>query len=373
MNTNNITKQLYMNIYRSLGGDPNTVFDSPDEIWNAIENIYDEGYDPIELSPLDITISENGSYIYTATDNDGYNSVNVNVEVAGSGSSLQWSLLGYNSEEQMVADTFTNDDILKTYNYVQQFGGVIPDGVNFQYIEIMYAPTSAYIQPRSDYSNMFDGCWNLKYVPSLDCSSAMFASSMFANCGSLTEVGTIDLSNCTTANGLFAQCQNLTYAPRVLLKKDTSDGVTIAGMFEYCMNLQHVDYIETSRVFDMSRLFFACHNLQALPAFPDCGWCTTVEDMLGTDMATPFSITEIGGFQSLGWNEACNRLDLHNCPNLSETAIYNVVDTIANRAEIGNSRGSLIFNNIFEGNIAEDVLTLANTKGWDISYQEIGF
>ena len=45
--SNNITKKLYENIYRALGGDPNVQFETAEDVWNAISDIYDEGYDPV--------------------------------------------------------------------------------------------------------------------------------------------------------------------------------------------------------------------------------------------------------------------------------------------------------------------------------------
>ena len=81
-NTNQYTYEMSMNILRALGGDPDAQYGSVDEIWNAIDEIYGASGDGIDLAPLNLSISENGSWTYNITEEiDAYVPVGITVDV----------------------------------------------------------------------------------------------------------------------------------------------------------------------------------------------------------------------------------------------------------------------------------------------------
>ena len=248
MSNNLITKQLYENIYRALGGDPNVQFETADDVWNAVTDIYDEGYDPIELTTLEMTITENGVHEVDALNNDGYNKVKVNVDVPTndiSGSDFDYSLIGYNETEaneikyilnaaQNFAISSYENNNLVSWDENAKYALFMPklkEGTwsTPQNTSIIYAPATKFGGDFPTASGYFDSCKALKKVSGIDLTNETSTAQMFMNCSSLIELPTIDMSTIQDTTNMFRQCNRLQSVNLV-----NTDNITTAEyMFEF--------------------------------------------------------------------------------------------------------------------------------------------
>ena len=61
-NTNNLSLTLSLNILKALGGDTSVQYDTVDDVWVAINEIYGRAGDGIDISAIILDITENGQY-----------------------------------------------------------------------------------------------------------------------------------------------------------------------------------------------------------------------------------------------------------------------------------------------------------------------
>ena len=70
-------------------------------------------------------------------------------------------------------------------------------------------------------------------------------------------------SKITNMSRMFYNCCNLTSIPNF----DTSNVINVGSMFSQCYNLTTVPNLNTSSVTDMSNMFYFCYNLTTIPNF----------------------------------------------------------------------------------------------------------
>lgn len=81
-NTNDLSLTLSLNILKALGGDTSKQYDSVEEVWVAIDEIYGRAGDGIDIEAIILNITENGQYNFDPTDQiDAYAPVHLTVEV----------------------------------------------------------------------------------------------------------------------------------------------------------------------------------------------------------------------------------------------------------------------------------------------------
>lgn len=256
--SNNITKKLYENIYRALGGDPNVQFETADDIWNAVTDIYDEGYDPIELSTLEMTITENGVHEVDAPNNDGYNKVKVEVAVENTGAALDFTQYGYNEADSAAATTFITDmiDTLAVYPTDGTSNWEIEKG------EMLFGPkitvnfTDGFSSP-----DIFSNETNLIYVPAPEVINMTRTSVMFQGCTALKKVPLFDTSNVTDMDYMFNQCKSLKKVPVY----NTSNVTNMSNIFSECINLREFPALDYNKVQMLDAAFAGCQNLSTYP------------------------------------------------------------------------------------------------------------
>ena len=79
---NNISYQLSLNVLKALGGDTSKNFQSVEEIWDDINEIYDNAGDRLDIQALILDIKNNGVYEYYPTETaDAYSPVKLNVNI----------------------------------------------------------------------------------------------------------------------------------------------------------------------------------------------------------------------------------------------------------------------------------------------------
>ena len=298
--SNNITKQLYENIYRALGGDPNVQFETADDVWNAVTDIYDEGYDPVDLTPLNVLVTQNGTFEYTAPDNDGYNkvTVDVNVPTSGGGGGLDFSTIGYTPEE---TDSM-NNKLQEEFNYSQQIIDTYNNSlITGDWFDLTSFKDTVYFPKLDGYvlnslSQLFSNNKKLKYVPPYECSDVPeeeygyypAATSMFENCVNLTDVPQINYSNAywcdsmfkntainyvdiqinypMSCTEMFSGCNNLAVVQH--LTENFNGCSSMREMFKDCGSLFIVpsEFNTTDALTETANMFFGCYNLQNAPS-----------------------------------------------------------------------------------------------------------
>ena len=81
-NTNNMSLTLSLNILKALGGDTSIQYDTVDDVWNAINEIYGRAGDGIDIEAIILNITENGQYDFDPTDEvDAFAPVHLTVNV----------------------------------------------------------------------------------------------------------------------------------------------------------------------------------------------------------------------------------------------------------------------------------------------------
>ena len=289
--SNNITKKLYENIYRALGGDPNVQFETADDVWNAVTDIYDEGYDPIELSTLEMTITENGVHEVDAPNNDGYNKVKVEVAVESTGgAALDFTQYGYSEADSAAATNFITEQIntLALYPTDGSSNWEIEKG------EMVFGPKIT-VNFTDEWSSpdIYSNETNLIYVPTPEVISMKRTSVLFQGCTALKEVPLFDTSNVTDMDYMFSQCKSLKKVPAY----NTSNVTNMSNICSECISLAEFPALDYSKVQMLDAAFAGCQKLMTYPENLDFSSAFTTGFMfnncsgLGLDMTTWTNVT----------------------------------------------------------------------------------
>jgi len=111
------------------------------------------------------------------------------------------------------------------------------------------------------FSQMFQECLTLKYVPSFDTTSGVDFSSMFASCYDLQTVGLLETSRGRDFSYMFQNCFSLQTIPLF----DTTEGVTFFNMFMACVALKTIPLLNTANGTDFGYMFGTCILLKTIP------------------------------------------------------------------------------------------------------------
>lgn len=249
----------------------------------------DDGYSSVEvivdvpepdLRQLNLSVTENGSYEYDTPDNiDGYNKVNLTVEVAGSGDGGKPKIY--------------NGTIINTGITISSDRGY-PDSVDFS---------------QYDWSRVYDGCYffNNAFAPSyntpVDWSNFeenfngkfLSAKYMFHHNSSGSSSANITypamngkMDDCLVMSYMFANNKN-TYNFSGIANWNTTKVLATDRMFYQCESLQKVPLFDTSNVVNMDYMFYYCRYLGNLPEF-DIGNVLTAKYMFSNCMYSLESI-----------------------------------------------------------------------------------
>ena len=119
-----------------------------------------------------------------------------------------------------------------------------------------------------DASNMFQNCYELKYIELPNKSSSIiYTNYMFENCYELTSINLgflEDVKNWSSGYGMFKNCKKLKNitVPKIhanLLKR-------LNEMFSGCTDLTEINLgqLKTLNIFTISRMFYHCEKLETL-------------------------------------------------------------------------------------------------------------
>ena len=112
----------------------------------------------------------------------------------------------------------------------------------------------------NDASNLFDSCWNLKHIQSIEFKKCTDydLSSMFSRCYSLICPEIFDTSLAKNMSWMFCSCYSLEIIPLY----NTSNVENMASMFDGCYSLKSVPALDLSNVTNADGMFGGCRSLE---------------------------------------------------------------------------------------------------------------
>lgn len=177
----------------------------------------------------------------------------------------------------------------------------------------------------------------------------------------------LNTSNVTNMSNMVYYCKNL-------IKIDTSgwdtSKVTIMdNMFNGCSNLQNIDLSswDTSKVTNMDRMFYMCSKLETI-GYMNC--ISVQKDKYPIYMYSANStLKNLGGFYMR--NSWVNNQGLANCPNLTVESLVNVLNSLYNFTENGetptSNEGKLALGATNLAKLTDEQKAIATNKGWTLS------
>lgn len=235
-NCNKMTNEIYFSpayriarsMYIAVGGDPDKTFDSVEDIYADVNAIFEEKSSRVNITALNVNITESGSYNFDDEAVTGYRPVNVEVNIP---QKVNFDRLNYRSTELA--------DIQADIDATPILPGEPPaywDSTDWfmNNTEMVYAPWMD-VQ-FTDVWDMFSGCAKLQFVPKYDTSQCTAFARMFYNCKSLNEIPDFDFSKATTLFNTFNGCTSLKRLPLM----DCGNVTTAKGMVTGCISLTDV-------------------------------------------------------------------------------------------------------------------------------------
>lgn len=290
---------------------------------------YDKGFADGEQAAKDkmieIQITENGIY----EDSNGYKSIYVDVKQDGG--NVDFSLIGYDNEENGNAIDKINEDIAYSKSIYDAWDS---------------SKTSA--RWRYSYNT------KLVYFPKIDTSNVTDMESMFYRCSSLTAIPQLITSKVTDMYGMFIDCSALSSIQLL----DTSNVTDMGNMFDGCSSLSTIPQLDTSNVSSMSNMFAFCSSLKALPLL-DTSKVTNISYIFGSESL--MQLTDLGGFKNLKID-----LDMSLLPNLTYQSILNVINNLYDfrgNGDTTTTRTLKIHSNSM-ATLTDEDKALATNKGW---------
>lgn len=161
--------------------------------------------------------------------------------ITASGSGVDFSQIGYDSELSSELNSKMNDDIAYSKSLLDAWNPNNPNSANHLYMgdtKLVYAPnidtSTVTIMQR-----MFQNCTRLTTVPLYNTSKVKDMYQMFDNCPSLQTVPGFNTSNVTIMESMFKGCSLLKTVPEM----DTSKVTKFQYMFNNCSSLKTIEGI----------------------------------------------------------------------------------------------------------------------------------
>lgn len=107
-------------------------------------------------------------------------------------------------------------------------------------------------------SYLFKGCTSLSNIEDLDISNATDVSYLFDGCTNLIVVD-VNVQNATHVSYLFNNCTNLKQVNIVI-----TNATNTLNMFYNCTKLENISQLDTSKVTNMSYMFYGNYNLEKI-------------------------------------------------------------------------------------------------------------
>ena len=240
--------KLSMNVLKALGGDTSASYENTEEVWGAINDIYDID-NTFNVVPIEETVTSNKTLEYNITDEiDGYGPVRISIDVkeesktvipngfqftGGDLSLVEWDKYDWNGV--YIMDNFfegcTSSDPEWIRGFLDNYDGEIWSGYSMfgdmkNIIDVDFK--GKYFSNTVEMNSMFNGCTSLQTVSGLDTSKVTSMNYMFNGCTSLQTVSGLDTSKVTDMGAMFRQCKQLRSVPVL----DFSSAVHVGYMFD---------------------------------------------------------------------------------------------------------------------------------------------
>lgn len=219
-------------------------------------------------------------------------------------------------------------------NKITSFSSTFINCNNLKQIVSLYTTLS------TNFGSMFDSCYNLVSLPTIDASANTSGmANMFLSCASLESISLIlNQTNLYSANGMFNSCYNLrsitanfgsnitgftnTFASCYNLLDlpplNVSNTVSLSGTFLSCFSLKSIKFIgNTSKVTTFSTTFSSCNSLTDLPQTIDCTSATTLDNMF----SSCYSLVKAPILTNTLKNTSCASM-FALCPNLKYVPLF---------------------------------------------------
>lgn len=276
----------------------------------------------------------------SVADSDGfatYPSKIESIETDGSGGEIDFSLIGYNTNEENNVNTQIQSDILYSKQILDNWDNSITNATDY-----------------------FFRNKNLVYCPNIDTSNVLNMSNMFYNCYALTTIPLLDTSNVSNMSSMFYDCYSLT----TIFPMNTTRVIDMSNMFQNCYRIKNIPQLDTSNVSDATAMFQNCSSLQSIPLL-DFGNVTSVSYMFGYGKIT--TLTDLGGFKNLkiNWNDVYG---LINLPNLTYQSVMNVINNLYDFRGNGDTTTTrtIQFSSESKSLLSDADIAIATNKGWII-------
>ena len=357
-----------------------------DEVYDGLsrvvinpQTLYNEGYGQgktdganEQKSKLEsISITENGTY----TKEDGYNQIEVNVNVIPK---INVKDTGLN----FAYSTFTEVPEWADFNGVTDMKLMFSECSNLQTIPLLNTSNvtdmeSMFYDCRNlqtipllntsnvtDMYSMFQNCSNLQTIPQLNTSNVTNMSYMFQGCSNLQTIPLIDTSNVTNMNLMFGACSSLQTIPQI----NTSNVTNMSYMFRNCSDLQTIPQLNTSNVTNMSHMFFMEVTLNSLSSLPklDCQKVNAMDHYFSGTRDGMSALTDVGGWENLkcNWND---EYSLATCPNLTYQSCINILNGLYDFVGNGSTETrTLKVHQNFLTTVGDEI-SIGTSKGWTIT------
>lgn len=400
---NNISLSLSLNILKALGGDTSIDYDSTEAVWDAINAIYEQSGEKVDIGQLVFEITENGQYDFYGDDKiDAYLPVKINANVPQKYTDEQVNSLvetartegenagyaagyetgndeGFNEgytegvddgyedgaadqKEKLESITISENGTYAREDGYNEVVVKVAGEINFDFGVLGYDNTivkqlnnsiATTTQNGINYaieiankgisgtnaSFKYNGDAKMIYYPILDTSNITNMSYMFYNCAALKYVPDLNTSKVTTFANMFYGCSSLTICPNL----DTSNAFAVDGMFQNCTSLTTVPEFDFGNVNSIGYLFGISSNanMMHLGGLKDFGKQTTIS----------------GGYSSYF---------LEKSTGLTHDSLLNVINKLYDRAAAGYSNITLKFGTNLN-KLTADEIAIATNKGWTLS------
>lgn len=338
--TNNVSYTIAMNIYRALGGQQSG-FESVEDVYAAIDEIYSAGGGRIVVEPIKQKVSSGGVYTYNDENVTGYKPVEFEVDVPVG---FDLTCLDASAELSQKFNEAVQYFLNKASDNIGSWSGDTgwimpfkPDMRPTQYPQAM------------DYSIFIT-----KYAKSTDGTLYLYENN------NLMIVGEVNVPEVTSLTNLFRQDYQLYYVGKIYAPKCTS----LKNAFYKCRSLHNVDIIDAPLVTDISYMFYDCPNLTSIPLL-DCSNVTNMNNIFDSNK----SLVDIKGFKNLGMAQdfKTTTIYLNPAPIINHESVMNVINNLYDRAAAGYYIITIKLHANSLALLSDNEIAIATNKGWIIS------
>ena len=171
-----------------------------------------------------------------------------------------------------------------------------------------------------------------------------------------------DTSKVTDMSNMFYYCNNLVGVPLF----DTSNVTDMSNMFTSCSKLRTIPQFDTSKVTDMSYMLGGCSMIADVPEL-DCSSCININNFFGSGSLS--SLNRFGGWKNYGMQSNATSVTngLNRVQNLDKESLLNVFNGLYDRASAGYSVLTLKMHADHLAMLSDEEKAIATNKGWTLS------